>query len=106
VTCPRFVFFLYSGYYTSADLKTDSPVPSSNSVDQLAEEKLSAARTIAAYNAQGLESKNFETRVEKIYQIAKRDIRAHAIIQGFFDRATDHVYASPCLTQIRSYIVN
>jgi hypothetical protein len=41
---------------------------------QVAEEKLSFVRIIAAYNAQELESKTFSKKVDTIFNIARREI--------------------------------
>lgn len=41
---------------------------------QVAEEKLSFVRIIAAYNAQELESKTFSKKVDTIFAIARREI--------------------------------
>lgn len=49
---------------------------------QTAEEKLNAFKTVSAYNAQTLETKLFEQKVDGIFQLAKKESYMTGIFWG------------------------
>lgn len=53
---------------------------------QVAEEKLSFVRIIAAYNTQSLESKTFSKKVDTIFEIARREIWMEGLMTDLYQR--------------------
>ena len=49
---------------------------------QTAEEKLNAFKTVAAFNAQSLEGSKFSHKVDKVFQLAKKEAIASGIFFG------------------------
>ncbi|CDZ96461.1 atp-binding cassette transporter [Phaffia rhodozyma] len=57
---------------------------------KVAEEKLGAARIIAAYSAQELETNMLGKKVDTIFQIARREIWIYGLFENLYGRISDH----------------
>ncbi|KAK4686813.1 ATP-binding cassette, subfamily B (MDR/TAP), member 10, partial [Tremellales sp. Uapishka_1] len=51
-------------------------------MSKTAEEKLNAFKTVAAYNSQGLEGELFSRKVDRVFQLAKREAYASGVFWG------------------------
>lgn len=52
-------------------------------LSKTAEEKLNAVKTVAAFNAQPIEAKTFEKRVDAVFQLSRKEAIASGLFYGF-----------------------
>ena len=78
--------FFYGRFIRSLSLKTQEAM---GGMSKLAEERLSAHRTVTASNTQPSERKLFAGKVDSVYQLQKKETFANGIFQGGNEVAAD-----------------
>jgi ABC-type multidrug transport system fused ATPase/permease subunit len=78
--------FFYGRFIRKLSLKTQEAM---GSMSKLAEERLSAHRTVTASNTQVMERSLFNTKVDGVYQLQKKETFANGIFQGANEVAGD-----------------
>lgn len=72
---------------------------------QVAEEKLSFVRIIAAYNAHDLETKTFSKKVDTIFAIARREIWMEGLMTDIYQRVVTSHMAELAIILVGGYMV-
>ena len=78
--------FFYGRFIRKLSLKTQEAM---GSMSKLAEERLSAHRTVTASNTQPSERKLFAGKVDGVYQLQRRETFANGLFQGSNEAAGD-----------------
>lgn len=78
--------FYYGKYIRTLSLKTQEAL---GNMSKLAEERLSAHRTVSASNTQPLERSLFATKVNKVFALQRKETFANGIFQGGNEVAGD-----------------
>lgn len=78
--------FFYGRFIRKLSLRTQEAM---GNMSKLAEERLSAHRTVTASNTQPPERARFASKVDAVYQLQKKETFANGIFQGFNEVAGD-----------------